>query len=90
MLSINFGWDFQTGVMRLIHQAFLILFTIVTAAILAGCGSSANTAAGADSALRAAGQHESKPQMATPYSQPLMATGGDLVMLDGGLRGIAG
>ncbi len=90
MLSINFGWDFQSGVMRLIHRAVFTLFTIMVAAILAGCGSSANTAAGADSAPTAAGQQQGKPQMATPYSQPLMATGGDLVMLDGGLRGIAG
>jgi ABC-type phosphate/phosphonate transport system substrate-binding protein len=74
-------------------QAILILFAVAIAAMLAGCAASssydANTA-GANAAISSAGQTGAKPQEATPYSQPLMATGGDLVMLRVTSTGIAG
>jgi hypothetical protein len=79
--------------MRMNKQVILSLFAVAAAAMLAGCAPSTRpaeaNAAGSNAAISSAGQSEAKPQD-TPYSQPLMATGGDLVMLPVTSRGIAG
>jgi hypothetical protein len=69
--------------MKMIKRLVFTFLAVITTAIVAGCGSlgvpgNANTA-GANPAVTSAGQ-PTTPQ-ATPYSQPLMATGGDMVML---------
>jgi hypothetical protein len=85
--------DIQSFVMKMIKQAVFTFLAVMTAAIVAGCGPLALSgnakAAGANSAITSADQQPAKPQ-ATPYSQPLMATGGDLVMLRVRSPGIAG
>jgi hypothetical protein len=79
--------------MRMNKQITLTLLALV-AAMIAGCAASARpdnaNGAGANAAISSASQPESKPQSASPYSQPLMATGGDMVMLHVASRGIAG
>ena len=77
--------DIESFVMKMIKPTVLTFLALMTAAIVAGCGSlglSGNAGtAGANPAVVSAGQQETQPQTATPYSQPLMATGGDMVML---------
>jgi hypothetical protein len=84
--------DIQSFVMKMIKPAVFTFLAVMTAAIVAGCGplglsGNANTA-GANSAVTSANQ-PTTPE-ATPYSQPLMATGGDMVMLRVRPLGIAG
>jgi hypothetical protein len=74
------------------RQTILTLLALAAAAIVAGCASSAPSTPSANSPIAAStGQpEENKPPADSPYSQPLMATGGDLVMLRMAPRGIAG
>lgn len=72
------------------HTIFTLL-VLAAAAFIAGCAPAARPAAGANSAIATSeGEPENKPPADSPYSQPLMATGGDLVMLRVASRGIAG
>jgi hypothetical protein len=66
--------------MTMTKRAILTVLAIAAAAMATGCGPSILSTADAG-ATAPAGQQQNKPQMVTPYSQPLMATGGDLVML---------
>ncbi len=73
------------------RHTILILLALAAAGIIAGCTPAARPAAVASPAIAASeGQPENKPPADSPYSQPLMATGGDLVMLRVASRGIAG
>ena len=78
--------------MRMNQRTTLTLFAVAAAAMLAGCASSAPSAASANSSIAASSSQpeENQPPADSPYSQPLMATGGDLVMLRVVSRGIAG
>ncbi len=71
--------------MRMNKQAIITLLAAAAVAMIAGCGTSMHSgdanAAGANSTMSSASQDNSKMPAASPYSQPLMATGGDLVML---------
>ncbi|HKD68337.1 MAG TPA: hypothetical protein VKB84_15935 [Candidatus Binataceae bacterium] len=73
-------------------QAIFTIFAVAAAAIVAGCASGPGGAnsPGANSAVTSsAGQQQTSPPADSPYSQPLMATGGDMVMLDVTSGGIA-
>jgi len=61
----------------MIKRGILTLLAITVLAIAAGCAAS-NGQPGTGAAGSAA---EEQTNQASPYSQPLMATGGDLVML---------
>ncbi|HEY2104178.1 MAG TPA: hypothetical protein VGH29_00240 [Candidatus Binataceae bacterium] len=77
--------------MKMIKRLVFSFLAVTTVAIAAGCGPlglSGTASTAANPAVTSAGQ-PSGPQ-ATPYSQPLMAAGGDLVMLCLKARGIAG
>ncbi|MGO9056278.1 MAG: hypothetical protein ACLQU2_02670 [Candidatus Binataceae bacterium] len=63
----------------------LALIAFAALALAAACTTSSN---GPPSAITSAGQNGNG--QASPYDQPLMATGGDLVMLRIVSRGIAG
>jgi hypothetical protein len=80
--------------MRAIKQATIVVFALLTTALIAGCAPSAQPGGadtgGANSTVSSDGQQQNEPQMVTPLSQPLMATGGDLVMLPVRSPGIAG
>ncbi|GEM_PF-5149357 len=73
--------------MRITKRGWLGLMAIAAALIVAGCETLSNPDrakfGGVDS------NSQSARQMATPYNQPLMATGGDLAMLRL-LRDVAG
>ena len=68
----------------MIKPLIVTIFAIATVAMVAGCATlgipGKTGTSGANSAISSADQSRTSPQ-ATPYSQPLMATGGDLVML---------
>jgi hypothetical protein len=81
--------------MIMIKHAIFTLLVLAAGAMIAGCGTSARpgdaSAAGGNSAITSSeGGQQANPQEATPYNQPLMATGGDLVMLRVRSGGIAG
>jgi|HubBroStandDraft_6_1064221.scaffolds.fasta_scaffold917681_2 hypothetical protein len=63
---------------------FLALIMVVIT-MAAGCTATSSGQPQTNSTVTSAGQDQ-----ASPYSQPLMATGGDLVMLRIVTRGIAG
>jgi hypothetical protein len=69
--------------MKMINSGILTLLAIMALAMAAGCAASNGQpgagAAGSGSAAGAPAEEQSN--QASPYSQPLMATGGDLVML---------
>jgi uncharacterized protein YceK len=69
-------------------RVWLGFLAMAAVLMVAGCGSltSLDSVKGPDSS--AAGAQQTSSQMATPYSQPLMATGGDLAML-GPAAGVA-
>jgi hypothetical protein len=77
--------------MRAIKQATLV-FALTTAALVAGCSPTARPgdAVNANSAVSSASQQQNEPDTVTPLNQPLMATGGDLVMLQRPSPAIAG
>jgi hypothetical protein len=63
----------------MVKSGILILLSITALAIVAGCAASnGQPVTGAAVSGSAA---EEQTNQASPYSQPLMATGGDLVML---------
>jgi hypothetical protein len=65
----------------------LVLIALAALTMMAGCAtsSSGQTQSGAAPTVTSAGQDQ-----ASPFNQPLMATGGDLVMLRIVSRAIAG
>jgi hypothetical protein len=69
--------------MRTSKRVWLGSLTMAAALSVAGCGSLANLngakASGADPT--SAAEQQTSSQVGTPYSQPLMATGGDLAMV---------
>ncbi len=71
----------------------LTFVALAVAALVAGCGTlsqlNGGKPAGTDSANSASAERTGN-QMATPYNQPLMATGGDLAMVQRPARGVAG
>jgi len=72
-------------------QTIFALLALAAAAMIAGCAPSASSAGSANTPIAAsAGQQETNPPADSPYNQPLMATGGDLVMLHVAPRAIAG
>jgi hypothetical protein len=75
--------------MKMIKSGILTLLAITAVALSVGCAASnGHPATGAADSGSAASTPEEINQP-SPYSQPLMATGGDLVMQDWGKRGIA-
>jgi len=69
------------------------LIALAALALVAGCTASSSgqrqdAMAGSNPAMTTAGR--SGNDQASPYDQPLMATGGDMVMLNIVSRGIAG
>ncbi len=71
----------------MIKNSILTLLAITALAMAAGCAASnGHPVAGAAGSGASA---EEQTDQASPYSQPLMATGGDLVMLDLEKLGIA-
>jgi hypothetical protein len=74
--------------MKAIKQVTFVLFALLAAAIIAGCTASARS--GDSSTMSSAGQQQDEPQIDSPFNQPLMATGGDLVILHAAPPGIAG
>jgi len=68
--------------MKMIKRGILTLLAITAVALTAGCAASnGRPARGAADSGSAASAQEQIDQP-SPYSQPLMATGGDLVMRD--------
>jgi hypothetical protein len=67
----------------MIKQAIFTTLALSAAAMFVGCSMWARPeAAGLKSAYTSAtNRQEKNPPAASPYNQPLMATGGDLVML---------
>lgn len=73
------------------RQTIFTLLALAAAMFIAGCASTTRPAADANSAaVTSDGQPETRLPANSPYSQPLMATGGDLVMLPVASLGIAG
>ncbi len=69
-----------------------IIFSVaalVLAAVAAGCTPAAHPGADTNSTVATSGS-QAQPQANSPYNQPLMATGGDLVMRQAALRAVAG
>lgn len=73
-------------------RGLLTLVALALAALAAGCGTliqpNGGELARTDSANSTSAQRTGN-QMATPYNQPLMATGGDLAMAQRPARGVA-
>lgn len=84
------NWDIRSLVMKKIKPVVFTFLAVMTAAIVAGCGPLALSGnSKANPAVTSADQPPTQPQ-ASPYSQPLMATGGDLVMRRVRSTGVAG
>jgi hypothetical protein len=79
----------------MIKNSFIITFLAAAALTLAAGCTASNSHSGegvgtAGSAPSSAGQEQAEPSAAATFNQPLMATGGDLVMLRVPSRSIAG
>jgi hypothetical protein len=73
---------------KMIKNGILTLLAAVAIAMAAGC--TASTDQSGPGAARKSTLGQSQAEQGSPYTQPLMATGGDLVMLRIQSRGIAG
>ncbi len=70
-------------------RGLLTLVALTTALIVTGCGSLMQSLSGGQTNTPPAAAAQAGAQMANPYDQPLMATGGDLVMLRRPARAVA-
>jgi starvation-inducible outer membrane lipoprotein len=88
MDALNHGWRSEVFEMTTMKRGLLTLVALTTALIVTGCGSLMQSLSGQTNPPPAAAA-QAGAQMANPYDQPLMATGGDLVMLRRAARAVA-
>jgi hypothetical protein len=73
-----------------IFLTFLAAAALTLAAACTASNGPSGASAGASGSAATAGQEQGEPSAAATFDQPLMATGGDLVMLRAPSRSIAG